>query len=47
MFQMIAGFATVIAFSCEGYLTYSLTFLLLMPNYVCVRGGFKFDCDQE
>lgn len=37
----------MIAFSCEGYLTYSLTFLLLMPSYVCVRGGFKFDCDPE
>ena len=38
---------SIIAFSCEGYLTYSLTYLLLTPEYVCVRNGFKFDCDSE
>jgi MFS family permease len=38
---------SVIAFSSEGYLTYSLTFLLLEPAYTCVRNGIRFECDQE
>ena len=38
---------SVIAFSSEGYLTYSLTFLLLEPAYTCVRNGVRFDCEEE
>lgn len=42
---MIAGVMCIVAFCCEGYLSCSFTFLLLSPDYICVRGGVQFDCD--
>ena len=37
----------VIAFSSEGYLVYSLTYLLLMPEYICVKDGLPFNCESD
>lgn len=37
----------VVAFASDGYLINSLTFLLLMPDYVCVYDGAKFYCDNQ
>ena len=37
----------LISFSSEGYLIYSLTYLLLMPEYFCVNNGVAFNCESE
>jgi MFS family permease len=47
MFQLMCLIMSIISFSSEGYLTYSLTFLLLTPSYICVRNNIHFDCLTE
>lgn len=45
MLAMIMG---IFAFCSEGYLIYTLTFLLLIPNYMCVNNtGDMFECSRE
>ncbi len=37
----------ILSYAMDGYLSYNIAFLTLMPDYQCVRDGVNFSCLAE
>lgn len=37
----------VLSYAIDGYVSYNIAFLTLMPDYQCVKDGVSFSCLAE